>query len=99
MDARILLFVPLGGLHLIFTPWLFASHPIKDLKYYEIDNEPAPPEAKSFAINHGSAIYYVDSVPADHPEKRNLIFGIALALWLGLLVVGFRAYRRSKALQ
>jgi hypothetical protein len=91
-----LLFIPLMGLHLVFTPWLFASKPIEALEYHELKNEPAPDWANSFAINHGSAIYYKDKPSEFHPIKKNTILGVAIFLWISLLILIYRAHKREK---
>jgi hypothetical protein len=95
--VAMLLFVTMLGLHLTFTPWLFDSHPIDEIQYYELENVPAPSDAQSFAINHGSAIYYEDGVPSEHPIKRITILGAALAMWAGLIGIAFRARKRARS--
>ncbi len=91
-----LLFIPLIGLHLAFTPWLFASNPVSALEYHELKNEPAPEWASSFAINHGSAIYYKDKIPKFHPVKRFTILGVGFLLWVSMLILIYRAHKRDK---
>lgn len=92
----LVLFISLLGMHITYTPWLIGSEPIEAIDKYDIDNKPAPESAKSFAVNHGSAVYYEDGVPKQHPIKSIGIIVIALLLWVGILAIMYRAHRRSR---
>lgn len=97
ITVALLLFVSTLGLHLSFTPWLFASHPINEIQHYNVENVPPPDHARSFAINHGRAIYYNDDVPRVHPVKRIVILAAALGMWVALVGIAFRARQRARA--
>lgn len=50
-----------------FVPWLFGSKPITEITSYNLTNLPSPDWALSFAINHGSAMYYKQPIPGETP--------------------------------
>lgn len=77
--ASMIIFYMYGG-------WLLGSKPIETISSYDLENVPPPPYAKSFAINHGEAIYYRDGVASEHPYKQTLIY---ISLSVPVLVAGW----------
>jgi len=92
----VILFVALMTLHFKYTPWLYGSEQLDALEKYELSNEPAPEWARSFSINHGAAIYYKDDLPKYHPSKTAIIYATGFSLWLSIVLLGYRGYRRIR---
>lgn len=86
----VFVFILLMASFVRYVPWVVSSKPISALSYHELQNEPAPKWANSFAINHGRAIYYKDYPSNERPGKRVtlviiffLLFGLLLYLIYG----------------
>ena len=94
--AMLLVFVAMMAMFLTFTDWILGAQPISEIEYFELENTPPPEYARSFSINHGSAIYYRDDVPSKHPLKRNIIFIVFFGLYGALLAMIFVSRRRAK---
>ena len=91
-------FAAIMVLFLSYVGWILGSKPIAEIGMHELDNTPPPEYARSFSINHGSAIYYRDGVPSQHPMKRNTILAAFFGLYgvfLGLVFVSRRKAKRD----
>jgi len=60
-------FIVFMALFIRFVPWLFGSKSVAEVTNYNLSNLPAPEWALSFTINHGSAMYYKQPIPAEIP--------------------------------
>jgi hypothetical protein len=65
--ASALLIVAFFSLFIRFVPWLFGSYPITVIDQFNLKNTPPPEGAQSFAINHGSAMYFNEPIPSEIP--------------------------------
>lgn len=65
-------------------PW-FSSRPISQIELFDVDNVPPPPDARSFAINHGKAIYFHHGTPSEEPIRSFFLF-LLWAVQFALLI-------------
>jgi len=61
------------GLFIRFIPWITSSELISKLVEHNLSNDSPPSWAQSFAINHGEAMYYKESVPSEEPIFTALV--------------------------
>jgi hypothetical protein len=94
--AMALILAVMMAMFLNYTGWIFGARPIAEIEHYELDNTPPPDYARSFSINHGSAVYYRDNVPSKHPTKRNTIVAAFFGLYGVLLALIFVSRRNAK---
>lgn len=78
------LIVAFFGLFIRYVPWLFGSKPIHIVEDSGVDNLPAPVGALSYAINHGSAMYYYEPIPSEAPVQTTLVI-LAFIIVIGSL--------------
>ena len=100
--AMLVIFLVMMFLFLTYTGWVLGARPMSELAHYELENTPPPEYARSFSINHGSAVYYRDDVPSKHPVKRNVILAAFFGLYavlLALIIVLWRQKKRARLAQ
>lgn len=94
--AMALVFTVMLAMFVHYSGWILGARPLSEIEHYELDNTPPPDYARSFSINHGSAVYYRDDLPSKHPEKTGFIITIFFGLYGALLAMIFVSRRRAK---
>ena len=92
----LVVFLVMMLMFLTYTGWILGACPMSEIEYFELENTPPPDYARSFSINHGTAVYYRDDVPSNHPTKRNAILAIFFGLYGVLLTLVFVSWRKAK---
>ena len=72
----------LMGLFIRFIPWLTSSEPVSSTINYNLRNGIPPEWAQSFAINHGNAMYYKESIPSEEPILASIVVLSFIALFI-----------------
>ena len=92
----VLIFVLMMAMFLSYADWILGAQPIAEIGYYDLENTPPPSHARSFSINHGTAIYHRDGVPSEHPVKRNSILGAFFGLYAVFLALVLKSRTNAK---